>query len=70
MPLASLRPLRSRNFALIWSAGLVSNLGSWMQTVALGVLVYTHTGSAGAGLSFDCRNWVKPITIGHTPIDR
>jgi len=47
--LASLRPLRSRNFALIWSAGLVSNLGSWMQTVALGVLVYTHTGSAGAG---------------------
>ncbi len=49
MALASLRPLRSRNFALIWSAGLVSNLGSWMQTVALGVLVYTHTGSAGAG---------------------
>jgi MFS family permease len=47
--LASLRPLRSRNFALIWSAALVSNLGSWMQTVALGVLVYTHTGSAGAG---------------------
>ena len=46
---ASLRPLRSRNFALIWSAALVSNLGSWMQTVALGVLVYTHTGSAGAG---------------------
>ena len=49
MALASLRPLRSRNFALIWSAALVSNLGSWMQTVALGVLVYTHTGSAGAG---------------------
>ena len=47
--LASLRPLRSRNFALIWSAALVSNLGSWMQTVALGVLVYTHTGRAGAG---------------------
>jgi len=47
--LASLRPLRSRNFALIWSAALVSNLGSWMQTVGLSVLVYSHTGKAGAG---------------------
>ena len=49
MALASLRPLRSRNFALIWSAALVSNLGSWMQTVGLSVLVYSHTGKAGAG---------------------
>ncbi|HEV3132985.1 MAG TPA: MFS transporter [Acidimicrobiales bacterium] len=44
MALASLRPLRSRNFALIWSAALVSNVGTWMQTVALGVLVYARTG--------------------------
>jgi MFS family permease len=41
--LASLRPLRSRNFALIWTAALVSNVGSWMQTVALGVLVFART---------------------------
>jgi len=45
--LTSLRPLRSRNFALIWSAALVSNVGSWMQTVALGVLVYSRTGQPG-----------------------
>ncbi len=44
MALASLRPLRSRNFALIWSAALVSNVGTWMQTVALGVLVFARTG--------------------------
>ena len=51
MALASLRPLRSPNFALIWSAALVSNLGSWMQTVALGVLVYARTDKpAWAGL--------------------
>jgi MFS family permease len=43
VPLASLRPLRSRNFALIWSAALVSNVGSWMQTVTLGVLVFART---------------------------
>ena len=52
MALASLRPLRSRNFALIWSAALVSNLGSWMQTVALGVLVFSRTDKpAWAGLA-------------------
>jgi MFS family permease len=47
VPLASLRPLRSRNFALIWSAALVSNIGSWMQTVALGVLVFARTDQPG-----------------------
>lgn len=43
MALSSLRPLRSRNFALVWSAALVSNVGSWMQTVALGIVVTTRT---------------------------
>jgi MFS family permease len=43
---ASLRPLRYRNFALLWSASLVSNVGSWMQTVAVGALVVSKTGSA------------------------
>jgi MFS family permease len=40
---SALRPLRSRNFALVWSAALVSNVGSWMQTVALGVVVTART---------------------------
>ncbi|MHB8681626.1 MAG: MFS transporter [Acidimicrobiales bacterium] len=43
MALTSLRPLRSRNFALMWSAALVSNIGSWMQSVALGVVVTVRT---------------------------
>ena len=46
MELAAFRPLRSRNFALVWSAALVSNIGSWMQTVAVGVLVTDLTGQA------------------------
>jgi len=41
--LTSLAPLRSRNFALLWSAALVSNIGSWMQIVALGILVTART---------------------------
>lgn len=43
---ASLRPLRHRNFALLWSASLVSNVGTWMQTVAVGALVTAGTGRA------------------------
>jgi MFS family permease len=45
-PGASLRPLRHQNFALLWSASLVSNVGSWMQTVAVGALVISRTGQA------------------------
>ncbi len=44
--LTSLQPLRHRNFALIWGAALVSNIGSWVQTVAVGILVTDLTGQA------------------------
>src|SRR5215467_13124621 len=43
---AALQPLRHRNFAILWSASLVSNVGSWMQTVAVGALVVSRTGQA------------------------
>lgn len=40
-------PLRHRNFALVWAAGLISNVGTWMETVAVGDLVAHRTGQAG-----------------------
>lgn len=43
---SSLEPLRSRDFSLLWSAGLVSGIGTWMQTVAVGALVTARTGQA------------------------
>jgi MFS family permease len=43
---ASLSPFRYRNFSLLWTASLVSNVGSWMQTVAVGALVISRTGQA------------------------
>ena len=43
----ALAPLRHRNFALIWTAALLSNVGSWMQTVAVGILVTARTGQPG-----------------------
>ncbi len=51
MAFSSLQPLRRRNFALIWTAALISNVGSWMQTVAVGALVTEATGkSAWTGI--------------------
>jgi MFS family permease len=41
-----LAPLRRRDFALLWAGSLVSNVGSWMQTVAVGALVTADTGRA------------------------
>jgi MFS family permease len=46
LAVASLRPLRRRDFALVWSAALVSNVGSWLQTIAVGILVTELTGQA------------------------
>lgn len=44
--LTSVGPLRHRSFALLWSAGLVSTIGSWMQSVAVGALLISQTGQA------------------------
>ncbi|MCX6511680.1 MAG: MFS transporter [Actinobacteria bacterium] len=43
MPPLALAPLRHRPYATVFSAALVSNIGSWMQTVALGVVVTQAT---------------------------
>ncbi len=47
----SFAPLRHRQFALLWAGAFTSNIGTWMETVGVGVLVTTATGQAGwAGL--------------------
>jgi MFS family permease len=42
----ALAPMRRRDFALLWTGSMVSNVGSWMQTVAVGALVTASTGEA------------------------
>ncbi len=42
----TLRPFKSRNFTLIWTGALVSNIGTWMEAVALSSLVARETRSA------------------------
>lgn len=47
----SLAPFRHRRFALLWAGAFVSNIGTWMEAVGVGILVTTSTGKAGwAGL--------------------
>lgn len=44
---ASFAPFRHRRFALLWAGAFVSNIGTWMETVGVGILVTTATGKAG-----------------------
>ncbi|GIU88718.1 MAG: MFS transporter [Acidimicrobiia bacterium] len=42
----SLAPFRHRAYARLWSGAFVSNIGTWMETVAIGVYVTEVTGQA------------------------
>jgi MFS family permease len=41
-----LRPFRHRSFAALWVGAFVSNIGTWMETVAIGIYVTQVTGQA------------------------
>lgn len=41
----SFRVLRSRDYAVFWCAALLSNTGSWMQTIAVPFVIYQMTHS-------------------------
>ena len=43
----SLAPFRRRAYARFWFGAFVSNIGTWMETVGVGILVTKQTGQAG-----------------------
>jgi MFS family permease len=43
-----LGPFRHGPFAIYWTGGFLSNVGTWLQTVAASVYVFQLTGSAFA----------------------
>lgn len=45
-PHSPLQVLRNRDFARMWTANVVSDIGTWMQLVTIGTLVASRTGSA------------------------
>lgn len=60
----SFRALRNRDFAVFWSAALVSNTGSWMQTIAVPFVVFQMTKST-AWLGFAAfMNFIPAMIAG------
>ena len=70
--------LRHRSFATFWSAAVVSDIGTWMQAITVGVLVAHTTGKATAtGLIGIAANtppigdpipWVAKAAIPMSPV--
>src|SRR5512143_2848215 len=65
--------LRYRNFTLLWSGLIASNIGTWMQNVAVGWLILQLTNSALwlglQGLSFAAPMIFLPL-VGGAVADR
>ena len=40
-------PFRHHGYARLWTGAFVSNIGTWMETVGVGILVTSSTGKAG-----------------------
>lgn len=56
--------LRQRNFALLWSAGLISTIGDWALFVALPIYVYRVTGSPLATSGIFVAEIVPALLLG------
>ncbi len=56
--------LRQRDFALLWTAGLISWTGHWMLFIALPVTVYELTGSAAATAGILIANSIPSLVLG------
>ncbi|MFL5802646.1 MAG: MFS transporter [Roseiflexaceae bacterium] len=56
--------LHHRNFTLIWSGLLVSNMGTWMQNVAQSWLIYKLTGNNPLYLGWLGLSFAVPMVLG------
>jgi MFS family permease len=56
--------LRHRNFRLIWSGLLISNMGTWMQNVAQSWLIYKLTGNNALYLGLLGLSFAVPMIVG------
>jgi len=58
------RPLRHRAFATIWTGAFVSNIGTWMETVAVGVYVTQTTGKAAWTGTIAALTYAPSVLLG------
>ncbi|QRK11109.1 MFS transporter [Archangium violaceum] len=60
---SSLRAFGHRDFVHVWSGALVSNIGTWMEMLALGVFVTTVTGRAEATGSIAALTYLPAVVL-------
>ena len=58
------RPFRHRAFATVWTGSFVSNIGTWMETVAIGVYVTQTTGQAAWTGTVAALTYVPTVLLG------
>jgi MFS family permease len=58
------RPFRHRAFATIWAGSFVSNIGTWMETVAIGIYVTQATGQAAWTGTVAALTYVPTVLLG------
>lgn len=64
MTSTSLAPFRSRDFSVMWVGALCSNIGTWMETVALGYHVADTTGKASWSAVVAAAGFVPGAIVG------
>jgi MFS family permease len=62
--LSPFRPFRHRAFATVWTGSFVSNIGTWMETVAIGVYVTQATGQAAWTGTVAALTYVPTVLLG------
>jgi MFS family permease len=61
---ASLRAFQHRNFRVFWLGAFVSNVGTWMETIAIGVWVTQTTGRAGWTATVAALTYMPALVLG------
>lgn len=61
---ASLHALRHRNYRRFWLGAFISNVGTWMETIAVGVWVTQTTGRAGWTATVAALVYLPALVLG------
>jgi MFS family permease len=59
-----LRPFRHRAYRVVWTGGFISNIGTWMETVAVGTYVTQATGKAGWTGTIAALTFLPTVVLG------
>ncbi|HTH06992.1 MAG TPA: MFS transporter, partial [Ilumatobacteraceae bacterium] len=64
MASASLAPFHARSFTVMWSGALVSNIGTWMESVALAYYVADTTGKPSWSAIVAAAGFIPAAVVG------